>query len=246
MDGADDERSPLRQLIGRVHGAARGELKILLVVLLIAFLGWGLAEVADEVMEGGTHAFDRWVLLALRDPADLAVPRGPRWLQGVARDYTALGGVAVTVLLSAAVVAYLLLVRRWHAAIYVAAAVGSGWGLSGLLKGYFERSRPDVVPHLVEVSTASFPSGHALVSAVTYLTLGALLARLDERRRVKLYVLGAALFLTLLIGLTRIYLGVHWPTDVLAGWTAGTLWALLCWLLARWLQHRGAIEGTRA
>jgi undecaprenyl-diphosphatase len=81
-----------------------------------------------------------------------------------------------------------------------------------------------------------------MLSALTYLTLGALLARSQQRKLLKAYFLLLAAFLTVLIGVTRVYLGVHWPTDVLAGWTAGAVWALLCWLLARWLQSRRALE----
>jgi undecaprenyl-diphosphatase len=81
-----------------------------------------------------------------------------------------------------------------------------------------------------------------MASAVIYLTLGALLARFAVRRRVRVYVVGVSLLLTLLIGITRVFLGVHYPSDVLAGWSAGLGWALLCWLVARYLQYRGAVE----
>jgi undecaprenyl-diphosphatase len=84
------------------------------------------------------------------------------------------------------------------------------------------------------------------MSAVVYLTLGALLARLADQRRVKLYFLAVAALLTLLVGLSRVYLGVHYPTDVLAGWSAGLVWATLCWLAARSLQRRGAVERSAA
>ena len=115
--------------------------------------------------------------------------------------------------------------------------------LSSGLKGLFDRPRPDLVPHAVEVYTMSFPSGHATLSAVTYLTLGALLARVQPRRRVKAYLLGVAVLLAVLIGASRVYLGVHWPTDVLAGWCVGAAWAMLCWTVATWLQRRGEVEG---
>jgi undecaprenyl-diphosphatase len=98
---------------------------------------------------------------------------------------------------------------------------------------------------LVTVSTASFPSGHAMLSAIVYLTLGVLLARFLYHRRLKVYVLTVAILLSLFIGLSRIYLGVHYPTDVLAGWSAGAAWALLCLLAARFLERRGAVEGKR-
>jgi undecaprenyl-diphosphatase len=114
--------------------------------------------------------------------------------------------------------------------------------LSTGLKMGFERPRPDLVPHATQVYTASFPSGHAMLSAVTYLTLGALLSRVQRRRRVKAFFLGLALTLTLLIGLSRVYLGVHWPSDVLAGWCIGAAWASLCWFVALQLQRSGQVE----
>ena len=100
----------------------------------------------------------------------------------------------------------------------------------------FDRTRPDVVPHLVEVSSASFPSGHSMLSMTTYLTLGALLAEVQTERRFRIYVLAWAVALALLVGWSRVFLGVHWPTDVLAGWTAGAAWALLCWAVAQALH----------
>ena len=114
--------------------------------------------------------------------------------------------------------------------------------LSTLLKIGFDRPRPDLVPHEAIVYTASFPSGHAMLAAVVYLTLGALLARVQPRRLLKLYLLGLAILLTVAVGASRVYLGVHWPTDVVAGWAVGAAWALLCWAAALWLQRQGRVE----
>lgn len=83
-----------------------------------------------------------------------------------------------------------------------------------------------------------------MLSAVVYLTLGGILSRVERPRPIKIYVLSVAVILTLLIGVSRVYLGVHWPTDVLAGWCAGATWAVLCWRVALALQRRGEIEGN--
>ena len=220
----------------------RIELLPLLVLVLVAGGIWLFAEIADEVNEGDTHQIDEEILLALRNPADRADPLGPPWVEETERDFTALGGIGVLTLLTLAVSTYLVLDGKPHAAVLVLIAVGGALLWTNLLKHGFQRPRPDLVPHGSYVYTTSFPSGHSMLSAATYLTLGALLARVQPRRRMKIFLLGFAALLTLLVGISRVYLGVHWPTDVLAGWTAGGVWALICWLLARWLQHRGQVE----
>jgi undecaprenyl-diphosphatase len=214
----------------------------LLGLLLAAAALWAFVGLADEVREGDTHALDRGILLALRNPADPADPLGPRWLEEVARDVTALGGNAVLTGVTLAVIGFLALARKRGAALLVAASVGGGMALSTLLKLGFARPRPDLVPHAVEVYTASFPSGHAMLSAITYLTLGALLARVQPRWRLRIYILALAVLVTLLVGSSRVYLGVHWPSDVAAGWCVGAAWALACWLAALRLQRTGGIE----
>lgn len=214
-----------------------------LVLIAAGSLGiWAFIEVAAEVMEGETRGFDAFVLRALRNPADLSDPLGPRWVEEMARDFTALGGIGVLVLISTACVGYLLLMRKRHAAWFVILAVGGGIVLGTLFKAGFDRPRPDLVAHHAHVYSASFPSGHSMMAAVVYLTLGALLARMHERRDVKALFLGIAAFITVLVGVSRVYLGVHWPTDVLAGWCAGATWAIACWLAALWFQQRGAVE----
>ena len=228
----------LRRLWARVRAL---ELSVLIAVLVLAGALWGFLALADEVAEGGTGRFDRAILLALRNPQDPADPIGPRWFEEMARDVTALGSTVVLTLITLAAIGFLLMLRRRAAALLVAVSVGGGVLLSNLLKFGFARPRPELVPHAVKVYTASFPSGHSMLSAVTYLTLGALLARVQPRRRLKLYLLALAVLLTVLVGASRVYLGVHWPTDVLAGWCMGAAWAMLCWLAARWLQRRGEV-----
>jgi undecaprenyl-diphosphatase len=200
------------------------------------------AEFVDRVVEGETRAFDETVLLAFRDRNNPSYPIGPLWLQIMFRDVTPLGGYAVVTLITLTVIGYLLMDGKRAAALLVLVSFGGGAALSNLLKLAIARPRPDLVAHLIEVNTTSFPSGHATLAAVTYLTLGALLSRLEGRRRVKIYVLTVAVALTFLIGVSRIYLGVHWPTDVLAGWCVGSAWAMLCWRIALALQRSGDVE----
>jgi undecaprenyl-diphosphatase len=192
------------------------------------------------VAGGETRQIDMALLLALRDPRDSHVPVGPPWLAHAAQDVTALGGFAVLTLLTTAAVGYLALARRFLMLAFLMLASIGGTALSMLLKGVFARPRPDVVPHLVQVSSPSFPSGHSMLSAVIYLTLGTLLARVVTGYRFKVYIVTVALCASFLVGLTRVYLGVHYPSDVLAGWIVGLTWGTGCWLVSRWLERRGA------
>jgi undecaprenyl-diphosphatase len=195
------------------------------------------------VSNAGTPAFDEWLIVVLRTPGNLADPVGPRWLEEMMRDFTALGSTGVLTVLVLAVAGFLAMTRKGHAALLVLLSVAGGVLVSQTMKWAYARPRPDLVPHSAEVFTASFPSGHSMMSAVVYLTLGALLARTQQDRSVKAYVLAVAVTLTVLVGASRVYLGVHWPTDVLAGWTLGGLWALICLSLMQWLQARGQVEG---
>lgn len=208
-----------------------------MLLLLVACL-LGFVALSDEVSEGETQDFDERVLRMLRDPRDPALPRGPMWLAVSAEEVTALGGVTVLCMVTLAVCGFLLLSRRYWTLLLVVVATAGGGVLNTLLKQLFSRPRPSVVPHLTEVMTQSFPSGHAMLSATVYLTLGGLLAHLAQRRRLKAYILGVALLLSFVVGLTRVYLGVHYPTDVLGGWVAGLAWALLTVVLARAVRRR--------
>lgn len=208
----------------------------LLSVLTIAFLLFAFGFVAQEVTEGKTSAFDRRVILALRDPADPSTPMGPAWLQEGARDITSLGSIVVLAIITLAVAGYLFLARNRAAAWLMLIAVFGGIALSDLLKLAFARPRPDFVTHAARVFTASFPSGHASLSAITYLTIAALLARGQSSFKISIYFIALASFLTILIGISRIYLGVHYPTDVLGGWCIGVAWAMACWVIATWRQ----------
>lgn len=217
---------------------------VLVAAFLIGCALMGFAELADEVADGETHAFDRAVLLAMREPGDPANAWGPSWFEMMVRDVTSLGGTVVLTLLTLAAIGFLLLSRKWGGALFIAVSIAGGTLISSLLKHFFDRSRPDVVPHLMEATSASFPSGHSMLAMVTYLTLGAVLAEVQDKPRIKVYILGWAVFLALAVGLSRVYLGVHWPTDVLAGWCIGSAWALICGSVALWLQRRGMIDAA--
>ncbi len=226
----------------RLHGKSIDELAPFAMLALIAALLAGFGRIAGVIATGNTYAFDERLLRALREPNDPMDPLGPFWLEIAMRDITSLGSFTVLAIMILAAIGYLLIDGKRAAAAFVAAATGGGMVLSELLKSLFARPRPDLVAHLVDVHSLSFPSGHAMLSAVTFLTLGALLTREQARGRIKVYLISVAILLTLVVGASRVYLGVHWPSDVLAGWCAGASWAIGCWLLARWLQQRGRIE----
>jgi undecaprenyl-diphosphatase len=211
-------------------------LPVYLGAIAIALLLGGFGMIADEMVEGDTQVFDRAVLLMFRTPGNPADPLGPAWVEEAVRDITSLGSFPILIILVTLTVLYLLLSGRTRTGWFIAAAVVGGALVSTVLKELFNRTRPDI-GDVTRVFTASFPSGHATTSAVVYLTIGALLAGAADVRRLKALYLGGAVFLTVIIGITRLYLGVHYPTDVLAGWAIGTAWALLCWAIYHlWLR----------
>lgn len=224
----------------------REELLLLVGLLVVVAITFVVLNLAGEVLEGDTQYFDERILASLRKADNPSIPVGPRWLSIAAQDITALGSATVLSLTVMAVVGFLVLQGLYRNAAFVLVASAGGWLLNDLLKSIFARPRPSIVPHLREVFTLSFPSGHALTSAVVFLTLGALLMHVAQRSIVKFYCLAVAVMATMLIGATRVYLGVHYPTDVLAGWMFGTSWALLCWLLLRVLDRRGGLRAERA
>lgn len=205
--------------------------------LLVAFI-----MLTEEVFEGDTRRFDEWLLSAIRTPDDRAVTVLPRWLESAALDVTALGGTVVLGLTVLAIAGYLVLHGLWRNGLFVVVAGAGGWVLNWVLKAGFDRARPDVVPHLREVMSSSFPSGHAMTSAAVYLTLGALLTRVAQGRLAKIYCLAVAILVTFLVGSSRVVLGVHYPSDVLAGWLVGTSWALLCLTIEMLLEKRAGLR----
>ncbi|HEX5788224.1 MAG TPA: phosphatase PAP2 family protein [Woeseiaceae bacterium] len=218
------------------------ELAVLGALLGVALLIFGFVRLAALATGEGQLEIDARLLMALREPEKPDDPLGPAWVEEAARDITALGSTTVLALLLIAACCYLLLRQKWRTALFVLLAILGGAAMSFFLKSGFDRPRPDLVAHQAQVFTSSFPSSHAMASAVTFLTLGALLARAEPSRRLKAYIMGTAALLTLIVGASRVYLGVHWPSDVLAGWVAGAAWALAAWLLARLLQSRRTLD----
>lgn len=212
--------------------------RLLVPVLLVALAILAFFYLADLAGRPAVPEADLALLRALRAPSDPARPLGPAWLSEAARDLTALGSVTVLALLGLAVSGFLALTRRWRGLLLVVAALAGGLLASFGLKALFARPRPEVVPHLAETFTSSFPSAHAMMSAVVYLTLGALVAELVTPRRLKVYALLTALALTVLVGASRVYLGVHYPSDVAAGWCAGLAWALVSTVAVRAAKRR--------
>ena len=202
-------------------------------VLVLAILGRTIAG-------GSRFAFDSAIMLALRQDGNPAVPDGPLWLKQVMVDVTALGGETVLTLAAAVTIAFLVVNRHLLAAALVFGGTASGSIAVALAKNLVGRERPALVDHLVEVGSASFPSGHAANSAIIYLTIALVSIQVVHRRGARWFVLAVTLLLVAVIGVSRVYLGVHWPSDVLAGWSFGTLWALAWWAFGSWLRARAA------
>ena len=208
--------------------------------------GWIFLRLAIKVKGGATKELDETILRMLRDRDNPAIPRGPKWLPQASQDITSLGSGTNLTIASAIAVGFLCLQRRFRAAGFLIVSLGSGLMFCYLLKNFFLRERPRVVSHLAHFDVGSFPSGHSMGAAIVYLTLGGILSRQTRRLLKKAYFLSVALVLTVLVGISRVYLGVHFPSDILAGWTVGSLWSTMCTQIARWLQRVGTVELPKA
>jgi len=216
---------------------ARAEAVLIGALVVVTVATMAFVEIADDMREADGQAFDRAVLESLRTPGDPGDPIGSKLVEIAVTDLTALGGIAVLVAVTTLVCGFLFIRRRGIAAMFIVTTLAGGIALSQVLKRFFGRERPPVEFQATEAVNASFPSGHAMLSAVVYLTIGAIVARALPQRRLKTYVMVMAVLLTGIIGLSRIYLGVHWASDVMAGWCVGAAWATTCWLTARMFER---------
>jgi len=224
----------------RMMRIARTEIAAVSALFVIALGVMTFVEVADDMTEADGQAFDQTVLAWMQPVA--GDPRGPWWLEEAAADLTSLGGISVLGLFALIAIAFLLIQRKRLSALLLVLGLAGGVALSEGLKGLFERQRPPAPFQAVETLNASFPSGHALLATVFYLTLGVMLTRAFPRAHLKAFVLGAAILIAVLIGLTRVYLGAHWASDVVAGWCAGAAWAMALWLIAYAVGRRQAVR----
>jgi undecaprenyl-diphosphatase len=221
----DDIRHPPWLLIGA--GA------VAVAVLILGLVG-------TLIDRGWQFGFDSSILLAMRGGTMHGTPIGPVWLKQAMIDVTAMGGETALVVIVTIIVGFLAVQRHWLTFWLVLGGTISGSVAVGIAKALIGRARPALTDHLVQVTSASFPSGHAANSAIIYLTIASLIVQIVEERRARTYILIVAALLVTAIGVSRVYLGVHWPSDVIAGWSFGTLWALAWWALGAWARLRRA------
>ena len=201
-------------------------LPLLLAGLLLLLAAIAFVLLGSEVGEGETRGIDLRLLHAAQS-ARAAAP----WLAGMMRDLSGLGSTAVLTLFSTAAVAHVAMFSSRGRALLVAAAVGGGAVAVAVLKAGYARHRPDVALAQFEVPGWGFPSGHATMSAVVFLTLAVLVAGTRPRHRERVFIVAVAAVLAALVGVSRVVLGVHYATDVVAGWVFGVAWASAWWLI---------------
>ena len=209
----------------------------LLLISTIVFVA-----LSAEIMRGEKFWFDHHILRSLRETTDSKVPIGPSFLLASMRDISALGGSTVIIFIAIVGTGYLAITKKIRMLAFFLVSIFGATVAMTALKSFFARPRPDIVPFLTTVTAASFPSGHSMLSAVVYLTIGAILAKATKNSALKIYYMVIAAVLSGLIGISRVYLGVHYPTDVIAGWCAGIVWASLSYLVAQVLERKNVVE----
>ncbi len=218
--------------------ARRFETRVLLLLAGVAGALWSFLEIAGEVAEDETSQVDSRIILLLREPGDLNDPIGSRSFEEAVRDVTALGGTTLVVMVTLVAVLAFAAHRKFAHAAVMGAAVLAAWASTDLTKLLYGRPRPDLVPHASYVYSHSFPSGHSSLAAAAYLTLAVLASSLTQRRSAKALAYLMAVAVLMAVGFSRVYLGVHWPSDVLAGWCLGAAWAMAAWIALRGLEAR--------
>jgi len=222
----------------QIHQLIQKEIKVLLVVFVMVTCTWLFFVIANAVSSGWTQQADESILNSLRDKNNIKLPVGPSWLQEFMGDITSFGGGTAIFIITTIVVIYLILQKEYSDMWFILGATIGGTLISFGLKELFPRERPNEIFRLITVSSLSFPSGHSMMSAVIYLTEASLLARIQKIRKIRIYIISVAITLTFLIGFSRVYLGVHYPTDVIGGWSVGSAWASFCWFIAWYIQRR--------
>lgn len=227
--------APIRRYVDALDVEA---VMLLGAALVVVIAGMAFLAIAGLVLDGDTQKLDEAIVQWFRRPDDPALPRGPAWMREVGIDITALGSSAVLLLLVLAVSGFLWINKQPRLVALLIISAAGGLVINAAMKALFARPRPSVVPHLREVFTPSFPSGHAALSAVVYLTIGVLLFEVVKGRTARLYCLAVAMAATGLVGFSRVYLGVHYPSDVLGGWATGIAWAGGCWVAVQYVERR--------
>ena len=227
-------------LTSRVEWLRSADLRLAAELAVIGALVLTFILIGNAV-GGGIDQLDKNILLAMRDAPD--DPWGPHWFEAGMQHLSALGSIAVTGLVAIIAVLFLLVGRKPRLALLVVmCAVGTLIAMA-VLKGLYDRPRPTVVTHVESIKSLSFPSGHSMIAAALYLTLAVLVARAMPDRRLRRFTVAIGATIAMLVGVTRMYLGVHYPSDVLGGWTVGVTWALVCGVVARRLEKSGTVEG---
>ena len=229
----------IARTFGRRAAAKPFAPRLLAAIVFVAGTIWGVLWLRGEIREGETTRFDRALILALRQAADPNRLRGPAWLEETARDITALGGFTVLGLVTVAALAALIVYRRWWQAIVFGTAAVGAQLLAETIKNVVGRPRPTFVARYDLIASSSFPSGHSMMAPAIYFTLAAIVTAGELRPAARGLLMVGSVALVAAIGVSRVYLGVHWPTDVLAGWALGSAVALVAWLALRWPEEFG-------
>jgi undecaprenyl-diphosphatase len=206
----------------------------LLVPVAAALVFLGLAWL---IVSGHSFSLDDRLIMLFRDPAAPSVPLGAAWLREAVRDMTALGSFVGLFFMAATAALALWICGYRHLAIGLVVSLVTAFLASTVLKIAIARERPDVVAHAALTFTASFPSGHAFLSAATLFTIAGFVGLASRRPDIARFCIVMAAIVVGLVGLSRIYLGVHWPSDVLGGWCLGIVWSSVA---TAWLGRRMA------